>query len=1590
MKSLLILFLVFTHSLSAYSNKPIKIVYNSGTPPLKFTDKNNQANGMLIDIWKLWSQKTGLNIEFIEAGWDDTLLMVKEGKVDIHGGLYYTKERDEYLDYTAKPFYTNKNYFFHHKSITNIKNNDDILPFVVGVGNGYPRKFMKENYPNVLIKKYDKNTQTIQAIKNGEIKIVLNSLPNFIYSLKQNQIDINDFKYVEDHPAFVKKYFGAVQKGNKELLKLIDEGFLKISDIELKNIEDKWTKNLNENDILLKSSNKVELTNEEKNYLKSKKIINMCIDPDWLPFEAFNKSNNHIGMANDYIEIMKKNINNLNINPIVTKNWQESIEFAKQRKCDIFSAAASTDERLTYMDFTQAYMNFNLVIATKDSVKKIDIEKVIKSEKLGVVKGYAIIDKLKSVYPNINIVEVDNLVDGLIKVSNGEIFGFVDTVATIAYNIKKKSFFDIKIAYTIDNIPWELSIGTRNDQKQLLSIFNKAIETLSNSDHERIYDKWLKVIYKSKNIIKFTKKEKAWLRANPTIKVISNPAWPPFAFINKKTNLPDGIATDYLKLVSSRTGIKFKYVKASSWDESIKKIQAKEVDMFGVIKKTPSREKYLNFTDTYISFPIVGVTKSDIAFVTNIEDIKDKKFAMIKNFSLTERLKAKYPNLDVVLTKDAAQAMNFVSTGQADIFIGSLGTVSYLLKEHKFVNLKIAGKIGIESSWGIGIRNDLDPEMISIFNKALKSVTRQEKNEILNKWIYIKFDKEIDYTLIYQIIALFIFFLIGTLYWTRKLSIAKKAVDESEIKTRSIIENSQDALIVIDADSKVVMWNNAATTIFGFNENEMIGKSVEAIIPVSFRKLHFAGVSRVAGDGKQNLIGKGAIEIEGLHKDGTIIPIDLALNTYIINNENFYSANIRDISERKKLAEALEEEKQFINSVINSQENFVITSDGKCLKTANSAFLNFYNVKDTNEFLDKFGDCICDTFDTTAPKEYIQKIRGEEKWIDYIYNRPAQIHKTMIEKDNKKYIFTITADKFTFKGEELKVAVFTDITQMEKVKKEVEQILANILLPVLITSKKDRKILYANKYAQQQYEKQLNEIIGSDIDNIYTIKGQQQHIIDEIENKGFVENLEEVFKTSSGKEFTALLSVTPISYKDEECYIGMVTDISKQKEMENEVRAIHKHTRESIEYASLIQGALIPDKQLFNNYFKDSFVIWRPKDIVGGDIYLFEELRDGNECLLMCIDCTGHGVAGAFVTMLVKAIERQISAKIENDKDIDVSPAWILSYFNKKMKQLLKQDNAQSISNAGFDGGIIYYNKKDKIIKFAGAEIPLFYYDENGEFQTIKGSRHSVGYKKCDVNYEYKEHIIDVKEGMKFYITTDGYLDQNGGEKDFPFGKKRFINLIKLHNQESMADQQTVFMYEMMEYENMVPDNDRNDDMTVIGFEIKENHIETILEYDGELTQSIITHSIDIIEHKITDIGMMGKVSTLTIELTQNMMNYSKSDNIDCKDIIPAGFIEVTKNKDDVYYVKSKNIVSIEDKKKIEDKLIEIQSLDENEIKKRYRELRRSGENTHEKGGGIGFYEIAKLAQSVEFEFKAINEEKFYFKFSAVANRTKN
>lgn len=243
--------------------------------------------------------------------------------------------------------------------------------------------------------------------------------------------------------------------------------------------------------IATKNPTEITLSGDEKKYLYQKKKITMCVDPEWYPLEAI-RDGKHIGIAADVMKVFEKNIG-IPIELIPTSSWTQSLEYAQQRKCDILSLASNTPERLTYMDFTSVYLKIPYVMVTTNEKPFTEDISSFTKEKIGVVKGYSTIKMLRENYPNLKIVEVDSINEGLNKVENGELYGYIDNLIVVSSYIQKEYMGVLKVSSRL-NEQDELSVGTRNDEPQLKSIFEKSVHHLDDATMQRIYNRWISTI----------------------------------------------------------------------------------------------------------------------------------------------------------------------------------------------------------------------------------------------------------------------------------------------------------------------------------------------------------------------------------------------------------------------------------------------------------------------------------------------------------------------------------------------------------------------------------------------------------------------------------------------------------------------------------------------------------------------------------------------------------------------------------------------------------------------------------------------------------------------------------------------------------------------------------------------------------------------------------------------------------------------------------------------------------------------------------------------------------------------------------------
>jgi len=287
-------------------------------------------------------------------------------------------------------------------------------------------------------------------------------------------------------------------------------------------------------------------------------------------------------------------------------------------------------------------------------------------------------------------------------------------------------------------------------------------------------------------------------------------------------------------------------------------------------------------------------------------------------------------------------------------------------------------------------------------------------------------------------------------------------------------------------------------------------------------------------------------------------------------------------------------------------------------------------------------------------------------------------------------------------------------------------------------------------------------------------------------------------------------------------------EVLKQKQ---EIEEQQKDIAASIRYARDIQAAILPEKGEIKRALPKSFVLFKPKDIVSGDFYWFS--RQNGKVFLAACDCTGHGVPGAFVSMVGNDLLNQIII----EKEI-FNPGEVLSLLNKGMISVFTRASAEYKSNQdlilqyehsddlafrdwgsqikdGMDMVLCVFDEKLSKLEFAGAQNPIYYIRE-GVLTEIKGDRQPIG-GRTEINYNFTKHELNLQRGDIIYLFSDGYADQLGGPREKKFMTKNFKQLLLDLNGKNLSEQKKILDRTNIEWRGEM---DQIDDILVIGVKI--------------------------------------------------------------------------------------------------------------------------------------------------------------------------
>jgi ligand-binding sensor domain-containing protein/serine phosphatase RsbU (regulator of sigma subunit) len=267
---------------------------------------------------------------------------------------------------------------------------------------------------------------------------------------------------------------------------------------------------------------------------------------------------------------------------------------------------------------------------------------------------------------------------------------------------------------------------------------------------------------------------------------------------------------------------------------------------------------------------------------------------------------------------------------------------------------------------------------------------------------------------------------------------------------------------------------------------------------------------------------------------------------------------------------------------------------------------------------------------------------------------------------------------------------------------------------------------------------------------------------------------------------------------------------SKVAERTKELAEKNHDIMSSIQYAKRIQEAILPSRDHIYNKLNKSFILYKPKDIVSGDFYWFAEKN--NVKIFACVDCTGHGVPGAFMSM----IGHNLLHQIVSEKGI-TKPGEILNALHHGVQVALRQGSNEVNTNDGMDVSLISIDSKTGKIEWAGANRPLIIIDSQGVFNKYDGDKFPIGGAQLDSNRIFTTKEIAYTPNSMAYMFSDGYADQFGGEKGKKFMVKRFYDLLlDIHTKDIMEQKYLL----LQNIEGWKGDHEQVDDVLVIGIGI--------------------------------------------------------------------------------------------------------------------------------------------------------------------------
>lgn len=725
-----------------------------------------RPKGYSIEFMDLLAEKLGIEVEYITGPtWNEFMEMVRNKELDVMLNIIQTEDRSKFILFTD-PYVNNPTGIVVRDDNNDIRDMRDLNGRVLAIPKGFfYQEVIERHFPGIQLLLLRDQLESLKAVSFGHADATIGSIAVENYLMRNHLI--NNTKVIGgiDDPRFANNLRIGVRPDWDIFRGILQKALQSVTEQERDRLGRRWlSSGLQRTEVL-------QLDKEEQEFLAAHPVLRVHNEMAWPPFN-FNEQGKPKGFSIDVMNLIAKKTG-FRIDYISGPDWNDFLAMIRERKLDMMLNIVNTPERREYIRFTRPYAVNPNVIVSKKSEKYETIES-LNGKTVAVPKGFFYEEVLSKDYPGIKLHLVKGAVESLKAVSVGKADAALGEAAVFNHLIAGNMLNDLTLSGEVDVGQPDLAnlrIGVRSDWPVLQGIMDRAVDSLTRDELATISQRWMgneNYIARPGSGLSLTDAERAYVEKQPNITFCANPDWMPLEKIGSG-GVHEGMVADYLSLMADRIGIGLTMVQTESSAQSLEYAQARRCDIMSAAFETPEAGRQLNFTKPYLRLPLVIAIQEDALFVDGLKSLDGQSIGVPSGYGLLNKLKRDYPRLEVIEVSSVADGLRQVEEGRLFGLIGSIAPVGQAIRQHRFLNLKIGGRLDEDWKLAVAVRNDV-PELLSMFNKATDYITEEEHSKVFQRWVSVKFEHDVDYQIIWKLVTAALLVILFIVFWNWKLS----------------------------------------------------------------------------------------------------------------------------------------------------------------------------------------------------------------------------------------------------------------------------------------------------------------------------------------------------------------------------------------------------------------------------------------------------------------------------------------------------------------------------------------------------------------------------------------------------------------------------------------------------------------------------------------------------------------------------------------------------------------------------------------------------------------------------------------------------